>query len=169
VERKRIRWSCVLRERSVPGDLLRSGEQVEGCRGQRRHVQRLASVASGVLPVSSAGVAVERRARDEVQQRQAAQYSQRAPQTPLPGNRPPRVHTSMPFSVSAWTGENASWLLQSVNVARCKVADRKPRTAPLCPLAGVPKLLRMVACKLSRIIGRSSLVLGFGKQKNLEP
>ncbi len=83
MERKGIRWSRVLRERGVPSDLLRLRNQVEGCGRQRRHVQRLANVASRV---GVAGVMVERRARDEVQQRQATQYSQRAPRTFVPEN-----------------------------------------------------------------------------------
>jgi hypothetical protein len=93
VERKRIRWSCVLRERGVPGDLLRSGEQVEGRCRQRGHVQRLANVASGVLPVRAARVVVERRAGDEIQQRQATQYGQRAALALVPENGPQQVHT----------------------------------------------------------------------------
>ncbi len=68
MEGKRIRWSSVFRGRSVPRDLKRLGNQVEGCGRQRRHVQRLANVASRVLPV---GVMVEGRAGNEVQQRQA--------------------------------------------------------------------------------------------------
>jgi hypothetical protein len=46
--------------------LLRLGNQVKACRSQRRHVQRLANVASRVGP---AGVVVERQTRGEVQQR----------------------------------------------------------------------------------------------------
>ena len=85
MEGKGIRWSCVLRERGVPGDLLRPGDQLEGCGRQRGHVQRLANVASRV---GVAGVMVERRARDEVQQRQATQYRQRAARTFVPENVP---------------------------------------------------------------------------------
>ena len=60
MESERIRWSCVLRERGVPSDLLRLWDQVEGRRGQCWHMQRLANVAGRVRPAGPARVVVER-------------------------------------------------------------------------------------------------------------
>jgi hypothetical protein len=37
----------MLRERSISGDQLGSGNEIKRSRGQRRHVQRLADVAGG--------------------------------------------------------------------------------------------------------------------------
>lgn len=70
MESKGIRWGSVLRERGVPCNLLRLGDQIERGSSQRGHVQRLANVAGRLVPV---GVAVERRASGEVQQRHATQ------------------------------------------------------------------------------------------------
>lgn len=73
----------------MPGHVLRARNQVEWRDRQCRHMQRLANVASGI---GVAGVMVERRTRDEVQQRQATQYRQRAPLAFMPENSPGRVH-----------------------------------------------------------------------------
>jgi len=77
-------------ENSKPKPIARS------CGRQRWHVQRLANVASGI---GAAGVMVERRTRNEVQQRQATQYGQRAPHAFVPENSPERVHTPIASSV----------------------------------------------------------------------
>ena len=85
MEGKGIRWSGVLRERGVPCDLLRLGNHPKRCGRQGRHVQRLTNVASRLWTV---GVVMEGCAGGEVQQRQAAQYGQRAPRTFVPENSP---------------------------------------------------------------------------------
>ena len=72
VKRKRIQrrnaiWRC-----GMPRNFLRFGNEVERRRGQRRHMQRLANVASGIR---SAGVMMQNRAASrEIQQREAAEY-----------------------------------------------------------------------------------------------
>jgi hypothetical protein len=61
---------CRLRDRRLPHGLMRHKRQSDRGDGQRRHVQRLADGASGLL---AAGVFVqEYRTRDEVQQRHAS-------------------------------------------------------------------------------------------------
>jgi hypothetical protein len=83
----------------MPSNLLRFGNQIQACSGQGRHVQRLADVASRLRPIRV--VVEERAACGKVQQRRAAQDGQRAPRIPVPEDRPVRVHTLTPFSVSA--------------------------------------------------------------------
>lgn len=71
MQRKRIARSCVLRERKMPGDELRRADQVKRGRRQRRHVQRLANMASRVRTL---GMFVqEAAARREIQKRGASQ------------------------------------------------------------------------------------------------
>ena len=84
MEGKGIRWSGVLRERGVPCDLLRLGNHPKRCGRQGGHVQRLTNVASRLRTA----VVMERGAGGEVQQRQAAQYGQRAPRMLVPENSP---------------------------------------------------------------------------------
>ena len=86
MEGKGIRWSGVLRERGVPCDVLRLGNQAERCSRKGRHVQRLANMASCLF--RTAGVVMESRAGGEVQQRQAAQYGQRASRSLVPEDSP---------------------------------------------------------------------------------
>ena len=81
----------MLRNGGVPADLLRLGNQTQGSGGQRRHVQRLANMASRIRRI--AAVMVQRRARDKVQQRQAAQDGQGASQSVAAKNGSYRVHT----------------------------------------------------------------------------
>jgi hypothetical protein len=52
MQRKGIEWRNIVRERSVPGDLPRFRDQIESRGRQRRHVQRLANVASSVRAAS---------------------------------------------------------------------------------------------------------------------
>ena len=84
MEGKGIRWSGVLRERGVPCDLLRLGNHPKRCGRQGRHVQRLTNVASRLRTA----VVMESRAGGEVQQRQAAQYGQRASRSLVPEDSP---------------------------------------------------------------------------------
>jgi len=70
VQRKGIEWRNIVRQNSVPGDLPRFRDQIESRKRQRRHVQRLANVASGFRTTS---VLVDvRAASGEVQQGYAA-------------------------------------------------------------------------------------------------
>ena len=85
MEGKGIRWSGVLRERGVPCDVLRLGNQAERCSRNGRHVQRLANMASCLWTV---GVVMEGCAGGEVQQRQAAQYGERASRSLVPEDSP---------------------------------------------------------------------------------
>jgi hypothetical protein len=67
---ERIQRKNTIRQRSVPGDLPRFRDQIQGRSRQRRHVQGLANVAGSVR---SAGVMVdERTASGEIQQGHAA-------------------------------------------------------------------------------------------------
>jgi hypothetical protein len=100
---KRIRRGRMQRERSLPCDFLGLWNQTKGGGRQRRHMKRLANVASRVG--TAAGVAMERRTSNKVQQRQAAQQGQRSPQIPLPENNPLRVHTPMPSNVTTLDGQ----------------------------------------------------------------
>ena len=77
MKRKRIKRSSILRKNSVPGDLPSLGDQIQRRGRQRRHVERLANVAGDV---SSGRMLVDKHATaGEIQQREAAQYRQRAP------------------------------------------------------------------------------------------
>ena len=72
MKRERIEWGSIFRKNSMPGDLPRFRNQIQGRSGQRRHVQRLANVAGSVWP---AGVLVNKNsATGEIQQSHAAQY-----------------------------------------------------------------------------------------------
>jgi|HubBroStandDraft_1064217.scaffolds.fasta_scaffold11472_3 hypothetical protein len=65
----------MLRQRSISSDQLGSGNEIEGSRGQHRHVQGLADVA-GVFGATR--VLVEQAAaRREIQQHGTSQYSER--------------------------------------------------------------------------------------------
>jgi hypothetical protein len=76
MQRKRIARSRMLWERKIPGDNLRRAYKVKRRRCKRRHVQRLADMASGV---GAFGVFVEEAAASsKVQQRSASQYRQRS-------------------------------------------------------------------------------------------
>jgi hypothetical protein len=91
MESKGIQWGGMLRDGSVPTNLLRLGDQAQRSSCQRRHVQRLANVTSRIRRV--AVVMVERCARNEVQQRQAAQDRQGAAQAVVAEDGSDRVHT----------------------------------------------------------------------------
>jgi len=72
VRRKRIQGRNINRQRSVPSDLPRFGNQIERGGGQRRYVQRLANVAGSLR---TAGVLVdESTAGREIQKHYAAEY-----------------------------------------------------------------------------------------------
>ena len=70
MQRKGIERRNIVRQYSVPDDLPRFRDQIESRRRQRRHVQRLANVASG-FRTTSVLVGV-RAACGEVQQGHAA-------------------------------------------------------------------------------------------------
>ena len=77
MQRKRIAWSRMLRKRKIPRDNFRRADEVERCRRQRRHVQRLANMAGGI---GSFRVFVkETAARGKVQQRSASQQGECPP------------------------------------------------------------------------------------------
>jgi len=72
MKRERIEWGSILRKNSMPGDLPRFRNQIQGRSGQRRHVQRLANVAGSLR---ATGVLVnENAASREIQESNAAQY-----------------------------------------------------------------------------------------------
>ncbi len=72
MQRKGIERRNIVRQNSVPGDLPRFRDQIEGRKRQRRHVQRLANVASGFRTTS---VLVDKDAASgEIQQSNAAKY-----------------------------------------------------------------------------------------------
>ena len=71
MQSERILRCGAIRQRGVPRNFPRFRNKVKRSRSQRRHVQRLANMASGVR---SAGVLVyERPASREIQQGHAAQ------------------------------------------------------------------------------------------------
>ena len=76
MQRERIERRNIIRQRSVPSDLPRFGDQIQGRGRQRRHVQRLANVAGSLR---TTGVLVRiRAAGGEVQQHDAAQDGERS-------------------------------------------------------------------------------------------
>jgi hypothetical protein len=74
---KRIRRRSPLRKRILPGYLLRRRNDLRRRHRQRRHVQRLADVTSGLVAASV--MVQERAAAGEVKQRQASENGQRSP------------------------------------------------------------------------------------------
>jgi hypothetical protein len=69
----------VLSKRFMPRNLLCRGDDLGRRDRQRRHVQRLTNLASGLV---AAGVVMqERAAAGEVKQRQAGENGQRSPQS----------------------------------------------------------------------------------------
>jgi hypothetical protein len=87
---KRIAGCSVLRQRRIPANDPWGAAEVQPGRRQRRHVQRLADMASGIGPI---GVLVEERsARSEIQQCSASQQGQRATYNRSSENGFPRIH-----------------------------------------------------------------------------
>lgn len=85
----------MLRERRVSRDQLGSGDQVKSSRGQHRHMQRLANVASGFRAVCV--LVQEAAARCEIQQDGASKHGKR------PARNSPSEHSHthcMTFSIS---------------------------------------------------------------------
>ena len=75
MQRKRIAWRRMLRQRSISGDQLWGCDEIKRSRGQHRQVQRLANVTS---VLRTARVMVEEAAaRREIQQHRASQHRQR--------------------------------------------------------------------------------------------
>ena len=72
VQRKRIARRSVLRERKISGDQFGCRDEIESCRGQHGHMQRLADVASRIRAIRM--LVEEAAARREVQQNGAGQY-----------------------------------------------------------------------------------------------
>jgi hypothetical protein len=89
MQRNRIAWRNVLRQRRISGDQFGSSDEVQGGRCQRWHVQRLADVADRVR---SACVLVEQAAGGEVQEYHACQNRQHAPHKHIARLNPPRAH-----------------------------------------------------------------------------
>lgn len=75
MQRKRVAWRIVSRERRIAGDEFGHANKIEARRGQRRHVQRLANVACGVVGTIRV-VVQERAARGKVQHRGKSQQRQ---------------------------------------------------------------------------------------------
>ncbi len=92
IERKRISWRRVLRQRGIPGDDLRRADEVEPGSCQRGQVQRLANVASRIGPVRV--LVEERTARGKKEQRGTGQHRQRAAYNCSPENGFLRLHLS---------------------------------------------------------------------------
>ena len=73
MQRKGIEWRDLVRQRGVPSDLPRFGDQIQGRGDQCWHVQRLANVAGSVR---TTGMLVGKDpARSEIQEGYAAQYA----------------------------------------------------------------------------------------------
>ena len=72
----RFLWRGLNRKSGERRNLTRLGNKVQCSRSQRRHVQRLANMASSIR---AATVMMQPRASREVQQRQATHHRQRAP------------------------------------------------------------------------------------------
>jgi hypothetical protein len=83
---KGIRWSCVLWQRRMPGDLLGPWNQVERRSRQRRHMKRLASMAGRFRPIRMS--VKDCGAGGEIEQRHAAQHGQRTPPNTSPDAKP---------------------------------------------------------------------------------
>ena len=82
----------MLRNGHVPRGLLGFGDHPRRRHRQRRHVQRLTDVASGLR---TARVVMQKRAaRCEIQQHDAPGYGQRAPRVLVPENSSSQVHES---------------------------------------------------------------------------
>jgi hypothetical protein len=92
VQREGIAWRCVMRQRRIPGYDLRRANKIQPGSRQRRHVQRLADMASSIGPIR---MLVEKRsARSKIEQRGASQQRQRAAHNCSPENRSLRIHLS---------------------------------------------------------------------------
>jgi len=78
------------RKGGVPGDNFGSGDQIQSCRGQGRHMQRLANVAGAIR---TAGVLVEEGSSGrKVKQCGTRQQSHRAAQVLSPENQSMDFH-----------------------------------------------------------------------------
>ena len=73
---KRIARRRMLRERRIAGDELGRADKIQVRRGQCRHMQRLANVASGIGTIRV--MVQERAARSEIQYRRKGQQRQSA-------------------------------------------------------------------------------------------
>jgi hypothetical protein len=71
MQRKRIAWRGVPRQRRKPSDDLRVAAEVYPGRSQHRHMQRLADMASRIRPIRM--LVKERAACREIEQRNASQ------------------------------------------------------------------------------------------------
>ena len=87
---KRIAWAGVLRYRRKPGNDLGSAAEVQPGRCQRRHVQRLADMASVIGPLRV--LMEERSARRKIAQCNASQQRQQAARDRSPENGSLRMH-----------------------------------------------------------------------------
>src|SRR5216684_4254839 len=92
MQRKGIAWRCVLRQRRKPRDHLRRADEIQPGSRQRRHVQRLADMASVLRSIRM--LVEERAARDKIEQCGASQQRQRAARSPSPENCFLQIHLS---------------------------------------------------------------------------
>jgi hypothetical protein len=76
MQRKRITWRGVPRQRTIPANDLGRAAEVQPGRSQRRHMQRLADMASRIRPTGM--LVKERAACREIEQRKASQQRKRA-------------------------------------------------------------------------------------------
>jgi len=104
MQRKRIARRSMLRERRISCDQLGDNDEVECRRGQHRHVQRLADVASGLRTI---GVLVKQApARREIQQHGASQHGHRPAHACPSENSPAQLH-DLSVSVTPLTRQPA--------------------------------------------------------------
>ena len=86
MQSERILRRGAIRQGGMPRNFPCFRNEIKRSRGQRRHVQRLANVASGIR--AAAVVMQNGAASREIQQRHAAQYRQSAPDPQFE----PRMH-----------------------------------------------------------------------------
>jgi hypothetical protein len=94
VQGKRIARRIMLRERSIAGDQLGYGDEIEGSRGQHRQVKRLANMASGFRATRM--LVEQAAARRKIQQNGACQHCQRLARYSPPEDRSAQLHGPQP-------------------------------------------------------------------------
>ena len=92
MQSKGIFRSYVPQNRCIPGDWPRCRDQIQRGRRQRRHVQRLANMASRLRPTLM--MVQERAARSKEEQHRAAKHRQRAVRNRSPRYGSLRSHNS---------------------------------------------------------------------------
>lgn len=104
MESEGIFWGGVLRDRFVPRNLLGRRNDLRGRDRKRRHVQRLANVASGPILRTTTRVVMQKGAATrEVQQCQAAKHRQRRTEIHCSQVLTKFLHTLAHGSLHRWT------------------------------------------------------------------